>query len=488
MPDLAIDISKPMAQFRNHLKLEDNDRIIFSGQFGIGKTTFLKQFKKDNDQLYNVFHLYPVNYSVSSNEDIFELIKYDIFYELIKYDLDVQGAYSKSDVLPFFIQNKFYEILKGFVESVPKVGKSTIDILDKLTKLKSGFDKFYSKSNKNELSEIQSFVDSMSIKVGSIYEHDFYSTLISNQLEHIKKKEEDAKKENILVIDDLDRVDPEHVFRLLNVFAAHVDFDKETTNKYGFDKIVLVMDINNVHRIFANKYGQNVDFSGYIDKFFSREVYYFDNYKAIEKELEAILSSMNSASEELNFQDSHHYVRSELLFLLRAFFEVGVLNLRSLQKVFGRTYEPKSYDLYMQNSAYPQISRNYVISYVIDLAIFVLGSVEALRIAIDKCMNYSDELWIEDKEDKTWKEKISFLLVILASRSHDYSGGHDQNYEHKYLFNGVVLNYSLRRVGRSYSVEFLSGKYEDGIDKALTPKFYFALLAETLSEFMRIKG
>ena len=40
-----------------------------------------------------------------------------------------------------------------------------------------------------------------------------------NLIDQLKK---DGKK-TVLIIDDLDRIDPEHIFRLLNVFAAHLD-------------------------------------------------------------------------------------------------------------------------------------------------------------------------------------------------------------------------------------------------------------------------
>ena len=68
--------------FKHHLDIPDNNRIIFSGRFGIGKTTFLTEYFK-NFKSHNVIHLFPVNYSILSNEDIFSYIKYDILLELV---------------------------------------------------------------------------------------------------------------------------------------------------------------------------------------------------------------------------------------------------------------------------------------------------------------------------------------------------------------------------------------------------------------------
>ena len=35
---------KPTKNFSEHLEIPDNERILFSGIYGIGKTTFLKYF------------------------------------------------------------------------------------------------------------------------------------------------------------------------------------------------------------------------------------------------------------------------------------------------------------------------------------------------------------------------------------------------------------------------------------------------------------
>ena len=75
-----------------------------------------------------------------------------------------------------------------------------------------------------------------------------------------------------------------------------------TENKFGFHKIVLVCDIENIRNLFYSKYGANVDFSGYIDKFYSREIYYFDNKEAIhttllEKLLETWLEPLHQLNE-----------------------------------------------------------------------------------------------------------------------------------------------------------------------------------------------
>src|SRR5690606_13843847 len=111
---------------------------------------------------------------------------------------------------------------------------------------------------------------------GGIYEHDFYTELVKNML---KKYSETEEKENVLIIDDLDRMDPEHTFRILNVLSVNIDpiHPVQNYNKFGFDKIIVVCDNMNLRRIFEHKYGKGVDYNGYIDKYYSDAPFYFDN-------------------------------------------------------------------------------------------------------------------------------------------------------------------------------------------------------------------
>lgn len=73
------------SDFEKHL--EENSRIVFSAKFGKGKTTFLKEIfiknqeKYFKEKKYEVIHLFPVNYAVATNEDIFRYIKYDIIID-----------------------------------------------------------------------------------------------------------------------------------------------------------------------------------------------------------------------------------------------------------------------------------------------------------------------------------------------------------------------------------------------------------------------
>lgn len=112
------------------------------------------------------------------------------------------------------------------------------------------------------------------LKKGSVREDgDYITILIQDLISRIK-----AVKENkpfIFILDDLDRLDPEHVFRLFNVFTAHHD-SKTDKNKFNFDQVIFVCDVRNIHYMFQHKYGTHTDFQGYIDKFYSSHIFIFD--------------------------------------------------------------------------------------------------------------------------------------------------------------------------------------------------------------------
>lgn len=140
-----------------------------------------------------------------------------------------------------------------------------------------------------------------------------------------------------MIIDDLDRIDPDHIFRLLNIFAAHFDLERDEENKFGFDKIIFSCDIENVRTIFHNKFGHDVDFSGYIDKFYSREVFEFNNKTIVAKYIDTILTSIKIDN---MYDDINPINKSEkigpiyLKYFLLSFVSSNAINLRTLLKFF----------------------------------------------------------------------------------------------------------------------------------------------------------
>ena len=83
MMQFVIPIDKAIREFLLHLDV--NPRTIFSSKFGDGKSYFFDEFTKDEQvkKHYEFITIYPVNYQVVSNADIFNLIKRDILFQLM---------------------------------------------------------------------------------------------------------------------------------------------------------------------------------------------------------------------------------------------------------------------------------------------------------------------------------------------------------------------------------------------------------------------
>lgn len=137
--------------------------------------------------------------------------------------------------------------------------------------LKEKIEDFTKKNNDDDiLNEFVNKADS-----STIYEDDIVTAIIKRSVADFKRR---TKKDVVLIIEDLDRIDPAHIFRILNIFSAHMDyaykyFTKPGTtlvgNKFGLDNVVLVADYSNIRKIFKHFYGEHTDFNGYIGKFLS---------------------------------------------------------------------------------------------------------------------------------------------------------------------------------------------------------------------------
>ena len=331
MSKITLDNTQIFSDFDNHISLVGNYRILFSAPFGTGKSTYLTDYFEHNKEEYFCLNLYPVNYSVSQNEDIFELIKFDLLLQLMgnfRDQIDLKNE-DFSNVLSFqalFLKElKITPILLGLLEESGKIGKSAKILIDEV---KNQYHEF-KKQFENEELFIENYLQNIENKIGNVNEMDAYSSIIFKLLARVKEKF--PEKKSVLIIDDLDRLDPEHIFRLFNIFS--VNFGKEEIlNKFGFDKIIFVCDIENIKNIYKHRYGIHVDFSGYIDKFFSYFPFEFDNRTINKLRLEDILNSYSENDRKyFEFKESGYYQEFVVLkSLLLLFIENKIINLRML--------------------------------------------------------------------------------------------------------------------------------------------------------------
>ncbi len=505
---LTIPIDRIKADFQSFLAPDHNRRIIFSGPFGIGKTYFLKDFFKEKTEYFPIF-LRPVNYSLLTNEDIFKLIKYDILAEIIKekeFNIDNEFDFTKAEYLKFFLNENKFLILRNLLKAIPKIRNiiSAADDFEKLiSKYKEGLDKINSDPSLEMLKQFQQDSEN-----NFLLEYDDVSEFISLKLEEIAelKKLGEQKFKKVLIIDDLDRLDPEHIFRLFNVFSAHFDqvhyYEnlEGNDNKFGFDKIIFVCDIENIRKIFAHKYGADVDFSGYIDKFYSTKIYHFLHENVFDEVLKSYFKN------KFMFYSAHNRElgTDELFELILSFlFKGRELSVREIIRL-GQ-FKP---NFISENKIVNQIPvmitkmgaeensflKQYEVLVLIKLFLEVFGGSEIL---IKKLNNAY--LKISETEDSSlsykYKKTLNNLILFAEVESHrfEYSKRNEQNKkEYELVINGnQVVKYNL--TGGYYSEYYEEGEMWFKIDVhglenlKLTNSFFYSLLIKAIKGII-LKG
>ena len=317
-----IEITAPERLFTEHLN--HNDKIFFSGKFGSGKSYFLESyFEKQKAQLDSIV-ISPVNYEINSNDDIFRLIKLDILLQLTASNkLILNGEdYSISDSLFLLLQDKnrlkkiSWEIIKSAVKLSPiysSQGGEILNILEKVSKnvKKKRIDPLLEKAN--------DFIKKFEDNDWHYFSNDAITSILKDSIPKLKTP--------ILIIEDLDRIDPGHIFRILNIFSSHYNHH-EDKHKFGFSKVILVGDIRNIKNIFSHVFGVATDFSGYMDKFYTSKPFEFSNAHAIDFYIRNLL-----------FQSDDERIK-RLLIAVITFFELnGIITLRQILKLNAATFE-----------------------------------------------------------------------------------------------------------------------------------------------------
>lgn len=282
--EFEIPIDNAINEFGFHLK--SHPRTILSAKFGDGKTYFLSKFIKKRNRSFVFITLHPINYQVLENKDIFELIKRDVLFQItvngmLSEDLDVDDQ----TALAFYIQNNYMSVAESvlsyinLLHSSPEVSKGILAALSAnklLIKLKKKV--IEKKKEYKTIDSLEEFIDKVNML--PVLEEDVVTKIIQDSIDEYKMKH--PKKRIVLLIEDMDRLDPAHLFRIMNVFSAHLDTDekffiensrKYFYNKFHFDNIVFVMDYNNTRKIFEHFYGENTNFEGYIQKFASKGLF-----------------------------------------------------------------------------------------------------------------------------------------------------------------------------------------------------------------------
>lgn len=362
--DNYIPVDDAMQRFEDHLL--SHDRVVLSAKFGDGKTFFLNKFKEkcmmDAESPFEFITLYPVNYQVFGNKDIFELIKHDVLLQILQAGIiDVNYEVTDRMAFEFYVQSHFCTVGESFLSMLKECGAddgvtmalfAAFKSANWLKSLKKHVDDFKKYGVQTEfLDKYLALFDEK-----SIYENDIITKIIRD---NINSYQERNGKRVVLVIEDMDRLDPAHLFRIMNVFSAHMDYgyrcmqpvdDTLVGNKFGVSNVVFVMHEENTEAIFHHFYGKGADYEGYMSKFYNKDIFRFSLAEEKEKYALGLIMKMTGLSEDKVEE-----------FLSTGYFEN--ISMRSIIFALDKVDEQfQSLELKSGVKAHPQLLRIIVIA------------------------------------------------------------------------------------------------------------------------------
>ncbi|NQX99421.1 MAG: hypothetical protein HRT73_16315, partial [Flavobacteriales bacterium] len=241
--------------------------------------------------------------------------------------------------------------------------------------------------------------------------------------EKINQIKESGKK-TVLIIDDLDRMDPDHTFRILNVISTHYDTVRENQdfepNKFGFDKIILVGDYDNIQKIFEHRYGEKVNFSGYMTKFFSVEPFHYNNAEMMTSLIFKIINK------EIN----NGLIRNSISLVFKSLIYGGQISLRDILKFqnFDYTTIINGYRNQVQGN---NLSNGLFTPIIIYL--YKIGSKDVIISKLSKC---------KDTEIEMHRMKYNYCWHLISELVN-----HNENVNglYKYKYKDHDLTFTLQR-------------------------------------------
>lgn len=325
-PEFYIPIDKEIWQFLQHLR--NHPRTILSAKFGDGKSFFLDKFEKDKEvqKEYRIIKIYPINYQVANSEDIYSLLKYDILLQLMISDMvsekTVRDAFKGIKDVGRIVEAFFEGI--GEIDPSPRaqIPPAIIRVLKSFASLpkKCRIFKGGKRAARTLLEQLE--------ETSPFYCEDITTKLIRNSLRDWR---DSNHKKVALIVEDLDRLEPQHLFRILNVFSAHMDFiyrngdapsDSLVGSRFGFDSIVFVTEYNNLKKLFKHFYGGDEAFGGYINKFIPQGYFEYSLRKSANSyfygsickitglKMEHVSGLLNSRINEISIRDMSYAIQN----------------------------------------------------------------------------------------------------------------------------------------------------------------------------------
>jgi hypothetical protein len=270
-------------------------------------------------------------------------------------------------------------------------------------------------------------------------------------------------KRSVLILDDLDRMDPEQIFRILNVFSAFHEQDNGG-NKFGFDTVILVGDIANIRHIFEHFYGVETDFNGYIDKFYSYDVYVFSHHEIITHTIKQMVKEFGTddTGKLLDGFEKGYFVSQQLIHLLIELSYTDEYNLRQLLKLLrnkkqlmvdSRFIQPTEFDT-QDESAFKSVC----------FALRTMEKIITKQNTIKALENFRDRGMKDDERQVSDRSYIRLNEIILPVVQGEGAIG-------------------TNRILEQYGIGYIDGviEYSDVIND-LPRKLYFQLLLDLMQQ------
>lgn len=496
MPIRHIPTEPEEKRFLQHLEIPDNNQIIFSGIFGIGKSYFIKRFFEKHQDDFLAIKLNPINYAVSQNEDILEYIKYDVAFEVLRHKPQFEKLeFNKNLFREVYLKENFLKAMSILAEGASKVDQRLSAIYQSIKSLNQHIEKAQNESELDEAKEIKTYIETFIHKEGSIYEENYFTDLINGLVKSLKELY--PKKKLVLVIDDLDRIDPEHIFRILNVFSVHTNYHGSGEHKLGFDKVILICDINNIRHIFHSRYGSETDFTGYIDKFYTSEIFHYQFKRIISSHVHDLFEQVETNS----FRREHYigpesYLAIVIKDILAHFFQTGALSMRSFVNLASQPFEPEDMK-FPSADGFQILSSETPILFLFEYLEKTCGGSIQLKKALKRTAEQIPYLKV-NHFNTTWDQKYGDLALILDHTNNEFGSGKEYHYRNKNLDVGIL--YAIRQHNPSvvsyaigighHNSEFDPGANElsrkqDLIKKKKMP--YYQLLLQAYQVWLTIK-
>lgn len=373
--------------FSEQLK-SSNNVLLVSGRFGSGKTTFLEVFfqRQENRRKYHVIHISPANYMISNNEEIFSFLRKDLIVGLITAIDKLENGKGIKDIIKRLTED--YKKLGKKILALPFIaaiakfgGKATLDKINEINDL------IFNTEEQATAENALKYLDSVSSNwiFPSLEDEIIRSAVNILQQENSDPLQEEkdsdnnnCEKEVILIIDDIDRLLPDDAFRLINIVTAlndsfHFNSAVVQTNgegwkdRFGFNKTILVGDLDNLKHSFQHLYGENSDFHGYIGKidkgnrfFFKKELLLFELISRYEYTIykKVLGEESTGVRNEKRIRVKNYYIYVIILLVL---FDKEEVNLLTTKEALAKISASDKYLLNFNGSSEKEKSRRQIV-------------------------------------------------------------------------------------------------------------------------------